>query len=295
MPIDLKQFATELGLNADDQATLYALFDKNPQVGDKLTGLMTAQVESALTPLRTDLARKSKDLDDQFATLESVRGTDSATLDAANQRVEQAVTAVTLAQERIKRMATDFGVDAAPWLKDLASPEAKPTPSSTPAPIETPMEMQKFMQTVGLQDWNVLRTGAELADLAHEHVKLFGQPLAQKALLDTLQDRVKRTGNGNLTLREIWSEQYKVDEKLKEQQETEVKRRETDAYERGKREAADAAALGTTTNQAPPAFVQSPVLAQLTKDQPTHVSGVPEGVVAAIADYRQRRLNQKTA
>lgn len=294
MPLDLKQFAADFGLSPEDQTTLYAIFDKNPQIGDKLTGLMTSQVQAALQPLQADLERKSKDLDDQFATLESVRGTDSATLDAANKRVEAAAQQVTLAQERIKRMATDFGVDPSPWLADLTPPEASKV--QPPPKIDTPMDGSKILATAGVQAWNALRSSAELQDIAQEHATLFGKPLANSlTLLDQLQEKVKRTGNGNITLRDIWNEAYKVDDKRKELQEADVKRRETEAYERGKREAADAAALGTAANQAPPPFVQSPVLAQLTKDAPARVSGVPEGVVAAIADYRQRRLNSKTA
>jgi phage terminase small subunit len=302
MALDVKQFAAELGLSPEDQATLFGLFDKNPGVGDKLTGLMTTQVEAALTPLKADLARKSKDLDDQFATLDSVRGGDAATLEAANRRVEQAVAAVTTARERLRRMATDFGADPEAWSKDIEVPGAgtpphKPAvPAAGPAPVESPMDAQRILATAGLQAWNALRSGAELNDIATEHAKIFGTPLPnQLGLLDRLQDRVKRTGNGNLTLREIWQEEYKVVDKQRELQEADIKRRETDAYERGKREAADAAALGTQHNAAPPPFVQSPVLAQLTKDTPAHVAGVPEGVLAAISDYRQRRLNAKPA
>src|SRR5262245_12940407 len=302
MAIDLKQFAADLGLNADDQTALYALFDKNPQVADRITGLMQTQIDTALEPLRTDLARKSKDLDDQFATLESVRGSDSATLEAANRRGEQAGASVTLAKERLRRMATDFGADPDAWSKDIEvpMPGARPTTPASPTapttPVETPMDPQRILATAGLQAWNALRSSAEIHDIAQEHARIFGQPLANSlSLLDKLQDRVRRTGNGNVTLRDIWQDEYKVADKIKEQQETDIKRRETEAYERGKREAADAAALGTTTQQGPPVFVQSPVLAQLTKDQPTHISGVPEGVVAAIADYRQRQLARKPA
>jgi hypothetical protein len=158
------------------------------------------------------------------------------------------------------------------------------------------MDAQRILATAGLQAWNAALSAADMADIATEHAKIFGSPLpSQRALFDKLQDRVRRTGNGNITPRDIWQEEYKVADKQRELQEADIKRRETDAYERGKREAADAAALGTQHNAAPPPFVQSPVLAQLTKDTPTHVSGVPEGVVAAIADYRQRRLHAKPA
>ena len=300
MPFDPLTFAKEIGLSPEDRTALMGLFDKYPAAGEKLTAMVSSEVQSQLAPLQTDLAKKTKDLDDQFALLESVRGADSQTLETAQKRTEQAMTAVTMAQERIRRLATQAGVDPEDWLKDLASaPTAlSPTPNgNTKAPVESPMfDSTKLLQQSGLQAWNAFRSSVEMQDIISEHQTLFGKPLSNAlAMVDKLQDRVKRTGNGNLTLRDIWHEEYKVPEKRLELQEADIKKRETDAYERGKREAADAAALGSSTVQQPVAFAQSPVLAQLTKDAPTRVSGVPEGVVAAIADYRQRRMNSKTA
>jgi hypothetical protein len=292
---DPQRFATDLGLDADGQAAMLGLFDKYPTAKEKFTSLITAQVESAMAPLRADLQKRATDVENEMAMLESVRSADSATLDTAHKRVETAMTAVTTAQERIRRLATQAGVDPEEWLKDLSTTPSPPPESKKPV-VDSPMlDSTKLLQQSGLQAWNAFRSSVEMQDIINEHATLFGKPLNNAlALVDKLQDRVKRTGNGNLTLRDIWHDEYKVPEKRQELQEAQVKKREDDAYERGKREAADSAALGSTTVQQP-VFAQSPVLAQLTKDAPTRVMGLPEGVVAAIADYRQRRMNQKTA
>jgi hypothetical protein len=89
MPLDVKQFATDLGLSPEDQQALFSLFEKNPGVTEKLTGLVNTQVEAALAPAKADLAKKTKYLEDQWATIDKVRGGDAATLEAANRSVER--------------------------------------------------------------------------------------------------------------------------------------------------------------------------------------------------------------
>lgn len=286
MAFDYSKFATDIGMSAEDKAALDGLFGKYATAATKIDEFVSAEVASRLTPLQADLDQKKADLDAQFETLELVRSGDSTKLDEALAEVEKAKAKVAVAEERIKRVATDAGLDPTPFLKDLAM--AQPTePAKPTAPAG--VDLAKLAQQSGLQAWNALNSAAELQDIAQEHFALFKTPLTNsRELLTKLADRVKRTGNNQLGLRDIWTDEYKVEAKREELRTAEVTAKVNEAYERGKREAADAAALGTAQGQEPPQFrPTSPIHAALDKDaKPTMVNGVPEGVAAAMKTYR---------
>jgi archaellum component FlaD/FlaE len=136
-----------------------------------------------------------------------------------------------------------------------------------------------------------------MEDLADEHRTLFGKPMSRVELVSALQEEVKRTGNGNIGLREVFEKKFNVAGKREEVREAEVQRRITDAVKARETAMADEYAL-RSTNQ--PAFQNdnpSPIFASLRKegDKPTHVAGVPEAVVASIAAFRKIRADRHVA
>lgn len=293
MAFDHKAFATQLGMSAEDQVALDALFGKYPDAPTKIESLLSTQIETALAPAKADLAKKEADLNAQFETLSSLRGADSATLDAAKKRAEDAAVALTRAQERIKALATDYGLNPDDYLKDLGAPVV------TKPPVDTSMassfDPKELLAQAGRNAWNALRESAHLSDIARKHERLYGKPLDNTVdLLDKLQEAVKRTGNPNLTLDEIWRREYKVDERENELREADVQKRIEEAVAKDRTARADAVALGTSHNVLPAEGFRSPIFTTLDKEKKLpEAARVNQNVLAFAKTFREE-LEKRT-
>jgi len=292
MSFDLNKFVSDLQMTPEDKAGLEALFGKYPTAPTVIDSAVTAEVDARLTPLRTQLESKQADLDAQFETLASIRNKDSEAYDQAVAKAEKLSGDMAVLKARIQRIGTDTGVDVEPYLKDLTVPE--PKPSGNGNSDQPAFDPAKFMAEANRAALNAFTSAAEMEDLAQEHQTLFGKPLSRVELIGALRETVKRTGNGNLGLRDVWEQKYNVGAKRSEQAEADVQRRITEAVKKRETELADEAALrGTSGDPVAPPFVGSPALAALTKDQkPRTVGGVSERVASAIADYDKSRRDR---
>jgi len=291
MTFDPQKFASDLGMSAEDSAALMGIYGRYPEAPKRFDAVFESEVSARMTPLQADLTKKEKDLDAQFETLSTVRGADSETIDKAHRDVEAARAALTVAQERIKRVATEAGLDPTPFLEGIAvtAPVTQPVVKTT---VDSTMDANAILRQAGMNAWNALTSAADLQDIAQEHHVLFGKPMTNsRQLLDKLADRVKRTGNQNLTLRDVWSEEFKVEDKRNEIREADVTTRIKTAVDAARREEQDKAALGSTQNLMPASVLgSSPVMdaVRADKNANTQVRGLPEAVVASMADYRKR-------
>ena len=293
--IDYKKFADDLGLADEDKTALLALFEKKPDVVGKVESFLDTQVQAKLTPLQTELATKQKDLDAQFETLASIRGGDEQAIAAAEKKIETLASQSAILQERLRRVATDAGLNAEDILKDL-SLETKPVVKPT---VETPaFDSAKFLGEANRAALSAFENAALMEDLAQEHQTLFGKPMSRVELIAALKDTVKRTGNPNIGLRDIFEQKFNVTAKREEIREADVQRRIADAVKARETSLNDEFALRQTQQGVPqrPAEERSPILATLQdKDKPAHIGGLPEAVVASIADYRKRMSERKAS
>jgi len=293
MAFDYQTFATEIGMSADDIAALGGLFSKYPNAGTKIDGFLTTQVEARIAPLRTQLEEKQRQVDAEFETLSTVRATDGERYDAAQKRIETLESESAVLRARIKKVATDAGVDADPYLKDIAPEPAKPAPATGTGDA---MDPTKVMQAIGRQSWNSFEQSAILQDIADEHKELFGKPLSRAELVTALQDTARRTNNPNLNLRDVWEVKFNVAGRRTELAEAEVQRRLKEREQETERRVRDELALKTGGAPQEVAFTGSPFMAPLLKDQKARViPGQNDAVREAMADYKARKAARASA
>jgi hypothetical protein len=291
MAFDYKNFADQLGLKDEDKTALFGLFEKNPEVIGKLEGLLSTQVSTQLAPLKAELEAKQRDLDSQFDVLSSIRGNDATAIAAAEARIEKLSSQVAVTTERLRRVATDNGLNADDILKDLALaplPEKKTVDASA-------YDETKVLSAVNRSALAAFQNSVLMEDLADEHRTLFGKPMSRVELVNALQEEVKRTGNGNIGLREVFEKKFNVAGKREELREADTQRRIEDARKAERTAMADEYALRSTNQPLPQNENPSPIFTALKTDKPTHVAGVPEAVVASIASYRKIRSERHVA
>ena len=290
---DVATFLNEIGLPADDQTGVLALFGKHPDVAAKIEARLNA-VPASVTTLQNELAAKKAQLDTEWETLASIRAGDSEAIGKAEQRIEKLASANAVLEARLRKTAGDAGIDPEPLLKDLTAPVVVPEKK-----VDSTMTFDRtaMLQETGAQAWTALTNAALLQDIAAEHQALFGKPLTNSAaLLVELRTEVKKTGDPSITLKQVWEKTHNVEAKRKEILTADIEKQKTEAYERGKREATDAAALRTA-----PIYLgeegrpRSQIFEALAanKETPVQIQGVNPTVLASIADYRKRMSEQK--
>jgi hypothetical protein len=287
MAFDYKNFAKDIGMAAEDETAMDALFAKYPGAATKIESVLTAQVEARLTPLKTEIETKQRDLDAQFETLAAIRTGDSDAVAAAEKRIELLSGQMATLQERVRGVARQAGIDPETVLKDL---ETKAPVVVTPKTND--FDPSKISTAINLGALNALEQAAIIEDLRAEHASLFpGKPFNGFELIQTLKDTVKRTGNTNLGLRDVFESKFNVSARRDELREQEVQQRIKDAVDKAKTEVNDANAL-RGSGDGVPHFTGSPLLESLRpKDgAPAVVNGVPAGVAAAVANYRKNHL-----
>jgi hypothetical protein len=299
MAFDPKVFASELGLSDEDKTALFGLFEKNPAVAGKLESVFTREVDARLSPLQTQLETKQRDLDAQFETLASIRGNDGEAIAAAEKRIEKLASERAILENRFRSVATQNGLDADALLKDITTEAAHVVPEVKPLAFDP----AKLLADANRSALSAFENAALMEDLASEHMQLFGKPMSRVELIGALKDTVKRTGNVNLGLRDVFETKFNVQAKRDELREVDVQKRIDAAVATAKTAQADEFALRgssatpTSFNHAP-----SPIFGSVAKDDKgnpiaaVHVqSDVPEGVRAAMADFQRRVAARKAS
>ena len=293
MPFDPLAFATDLGLSDDDKTALAGLFGKYGDLTTKVDSLFDRQIQSRLDPLKADLETKQRELDAQFDTLASIRQGDEQAIATAEKRIETLASQQAALQERLRRVATEAGIDADAVLKDLHLESVKP---EAKAVVESPqIDTTKILGEANRLAFIALSSAVFVEDLADEYRTLFGKPMPRGELISALQDKVKKTGNPNIGLRDVFDEKFNVSAKREEIREAEVQRRIETAVAAAKTAVLDEQALRVTQPGQIPAHPSSPIFTAIKSDEPRHVAGLDPAVVASIADYRARQSARKTA
>ena len=305
MALDIQKFLSEIGagvLSDDERAVAAGLFDKHPELG--------IRIETQITDGQTDLMKRANELQDKQARLElewetlaNIRSDDDDAIKAAEKRVEDLSIQQVQLQNRFRQVAKDAGVDADAVLKEIGVTADAAKPASKVDSPAVGFDPAAYDRQQGLKIWNAAKATLEVADLADEHLALFGKPLKRAELLDKLSEEVKRTGNQALGVRDIWAKEYHVAAKLDEQNEARIQARIAEAVDKATRAATDAAVLrGGDQFRPETAIGRSPVLETLAsenKDQdnaPQRVNGVPDTVRASILTFRKLRQDAaKTA
>lgn len=288
MSFNVKEFLTEIGLPEEDQVAALALFGKHPDAAQKIEAKFSSAM-SAAEALRVEVEANKARLDAEWETLAGIRSGDAEAVEKANKEIERLTTRAAALELRFRNTAASAGINADEALKDLgAAPVVE-------RKVDTTMTFDEaaLLKKTGAQAWTAFTQSALVEDIAAEHQELFGKPLRNRVeLLSKYHDEVKRTGNPNLTVRDIWEKENNVQAKRGEIAEAGIQARITAAVEQAKREATDAAALRTLPPEVT-RFEHSPVLAQLTPKSPegtvVRTNGISEGVQAAIAGFRKLR------
>jgi len=300
MAFDVAKFANEISLPDDIKTSLLGLFEKDPSVVTKLESVFTREVDSRLSPLQTALDAKQRDLDAQFETLASIRGRDSDDFDKLQKQVEKTVAERAVLETRLRKVAAENGIDPEPLLKDITTEAAR-----VETKVESTFDRDKLFAEVdkraNVMGLSAFENAALMEDLATEHQTLFGKPMSRVELIATLKETVKRTGNTNLGLRDVFEQKYNVAARREEIREADVQKRIDAAVAAAKTAQADELALRSQST-APTQFHQeSPIFAAVLKDEkgnpaPVRVGNeVPEAVRAAMADFAKRRAARNAA
>ena len=289
MAFDVEKFASDIGMAAEDRTQLDALFGKYPKAKTAIDTFIGSELEARLSPLKTEYEKKQADLDAQFDTLASIRGGDEQAIKAAEQRAEKLASDMAVLKTRMERIGTDAGIDVTPYLKDIVIGEPKVDPQKTEPPTFDTAKLMNDVNRVGL---SAFENAALMEDLATEHQLLFGKPMSRVELIQTLKDTVKRTGNPNLGLRDVFDTKFNVAARRAELAEQQVQERIKAEVEKATTAVRDELALRGPQGE-PTTFSGSPALQLLTADRkPTVINGQNEAVRAAIADWTQRKRAQ---
>ncbi len=276
------------------RTSLYGLYEKDPSLVSKVEGVLSAQVAARLTPLQTELQTKQRDLDAQFDTLASIRGNDGVAIAAAEGRIEKLAAERAVLEARLRNVAGQAGLDADELLKDIAKePAVQPQPK-----IDSSFDPTQLLKQVNQVGLNAAEQAFLMEDIASEHQQLFGKPMSRGELWNEVKETVKRTGNVNLGLRDVWERKYDVGKKRDEIRERDVQQRIDAAVAAAKTAQMDELALRSQSHTpVNPMAEQSPFFKSMTgKEGVTPVqlqSAVPESVRAAMADFAKRRSERK--
>jgi hypothetical protein len=285
MAFDISTFASQLNMSAEDRTAAEALFGKYPTAGSAIETFLESQVATRLTPLQTAIEQKTRDLDAQFETLASIRTGDSAEFDRVQKEVERLSADRAALEARARKIASDAGLNPDEALRDLRTEPVVQPKNDPPA-----FDPRAIANEVNRGSLAALHNAALADDIADEHFALTGKRLSRVELLTKTQEMVKRTGNGNLGLREVWESEYGIGQIRADRNEAAIQQRISDAVAQREQALRDELALRPAVSDTPQFHSQTPIVAALTKDQkdtPVRVGGVPEGVQAAVAAYRK--------
>src|ERR1700682_1726908 len=228
MQLSVKDLLAVSGLPAEMQASVIDYFDKNPDAVTKVSTHLTSELATAQRALDDSKAK----IDAEWETLSSIRGGDADAIAKSEQRIEDLASKNAVLEARLRKVAADAGVDPETVLKDLTVVPVKkvePTVDTTMA-----FDPKKLLEQTGRQAWTAFEQAALVEDLAADHLELFGKPLKDRVgLLAAYREEVKRTGNANLSVRDVWEKTNNVPAKREELRAAEVTRGNTEAYERG--------------------------------------------------------------
>jgi hypothetical protein len=247
MPVDLGKWVEGLKLPEAEKAAVVAAIGKGGDEALKyIEGNQLRQDEFSrkLNDLQADIQKKEDDLkrkvavEDSYhnslATWDTKRKTELAEAKTARETSERVLAA---AREKVAKLATDFDIPA-----DQVSGlfEGAPVVTRQDPPPNTHVDPKEFegrfvsKETFQAEARAYAKFAALIPSLERQHFKLFGEAAESPNWEKLIEDTV--AASGAKTLKQIYEDQYKVNEKREELRNAEV----TAKVETARREGAEA-------------------------------------------------------
>lgn len=226
---EVEEWLKELQLTPEERKVFDPIFEKAERQ-EKVKGSVLRQAEfsrkmQALDKQRQDaeaaLAEKERVLAEDFASLGTWKQTADKALADHQKAAEDARMQVFKQQEKMKALATQYGIDPKELeLGTTTPPPEPPKPPAAPAPSDldklylTRKDAEALVSEVKANPY----IAAELEDIVDEHRTLFGKGINRREL-------VTNALKNKRTLREEWEESQKVPDRRKELQERQIEER----------------------------------------------------------------------
>ena len=209
----LGDLATKGQLSAEDVALLEGKLNK-PEVVAALEGgqLRQADYDRTMNKLKADHKTAMDGVVGLQTELTGWRTEAQGKLDKAMGDLQARDTTIAQYQARVTQIATDYGLDLNTLMPAAAAapnPTASPAPSASPNPAANE-GFRKFQEDFDKAKQIFPLLPAELHDLSVEHQELYGKPLSKS--LELVSTALKE----GRSVRDVWAEQYKVEDRRKE-------------------------------------------------------------------------------
>lgn len=191
-----------------------------------------AEKERKVADWQKDLSKWKGDADGVYSAKDKELNDAKTALTAVNAKIKELATTYDIPEEELPKMPEFPTAPAAPGASSAAA--AAPGSSTTTAPSGT-VSREDFDRTIAQVQTSFPRVTATLMDLNTKHQRLFGSPIpSNDALLQKALNR--RKAGENVTLEQVWEEEYKVPDReaaLKEEEiQTRIKTATTEAETR---------------------------------------------------------------
>jgi hypothetical protein len=276
----------------DIQAWLKELNTDNVLSAEELTALQGAVSKPAVlkkieegTLRQSDYSRKMGELQQKEretvalqTSLKEWKATADKQIEASNLTAKQKEQRLAQIEASVKAKASEYGLDIA----EIIPPE------STPAPVVPQNQDPQSPRFLAREDWekaqaemarNYPLLPAALHDLSVKHRKTFGTDLEDTTSL------VRKAMESQKPLAQVWEEEFKVADKLKEIQEADVNRRIAEAVAAKENQLRSELQLPAPRPEAG----HSPVLTVIKPQEQQKPGG---GVAAAVAAFNEGKYRQ---
>jgi hypothetical protein len=217
MPFDLKAWLSDLAtkgqLSAEDVTLLEGKLNKPEALKALEDGqLRQSDYDRMMNKLKTDHKTAMDGVVGLQTELTGWRTEAQAKLDKAMGDLQARDTTIAQYQARVTQIATDYGLDLNTLMPAAAAtpnPPASLAQPASPNPAATE-GFRKFQEDFDKAKQIFPLLPAELHDLSVEHQELYGKPLSKS--LELVSTALKE----GRSVRDVWAEQYKVEDRRKE-------------------------------------------------------------------------------
>jgi hypothetical protein len=249
-----------------------------------------AERERTVAAWQTDLAKWKNDADGIYQTKDAELSAAQTALNEVNAKIKDLAVAYDIPEEELPKMPNFPAAPAAPGAAPAAAAPGSST-ATAPSVSTGGVSKEDFQKSMTQVQTAFPRVTATLIDLGNKHRKLFGEDipsndaLVQKAL-------ARRAAGENITLEQVWEEEFKVSDREAAIKEEEINQR----IQRAKEEEATrvrSEMMASGGNAARPANApHAPVLREGGMKRPeSTVTQRSERVNNAVNAWEQKRAS----
>jgi hypothetical protein len=281
--MDLERWLIDdLGYTAEEAKELAA---KLAAKADKISGQITET--KTLKKLQADLDANNEKLNADLAEFASLSAAEQSKATKLQADIEAAQTKAFQLEQRLTRVAEEYGLDPKTLLVGEPTPEPK---KKEPAPVDLKPLSDQIAGSVAYTDYWA-DVYAELPLIADEHFKLTGERFDQRAFVAGIKADLKANKTENLNPQKRWETQFQIQEKRAAASKKEYDAAIASAREEGRLAALSEGALpqnGQTGKHAP--IFRSPDIGKGSKlpegQRRPQPSGRLSGAIAALAQRK---------